>query len=228
MANKYELEVTTRKELGKGASRRMRRIEEVIPGVVYGAGQEATSITILHKTNSKALENEGFYSHILTLKIDGKAEKVVIKALQRHPYKPRIMHADFLRVSATEKLTMHIPLHIVGEESCPGVKLQQGVISRMFTDVEIRCLPADLPEYLELDISKAELDSLFHLSDLKLPKGVEITALAAETPHDQPILSIHLPHIAQEPEEGAAAEEAEAAEEPGEGEEAKGGEAKEE
>jgi large subunit ribosomal protein L25 len=200
----------------------MRKQQDLVPAVVYGAGIENQAIVLEHKLISKALENEAFYSHILTLKVDGKkAEQVVLKDLQRHPYKPKIMHVDFLRVKASEKLTMHVPIHVVGEDVCVGIKLQGGVISRLATDVEIRCLPANLPEYIELDISATEIDTTLHFSDLNLPKGVEVVALMFDEPHDEAVLSIHKPHLAKEPEEGAI----EAAPEEGEEE---GGEAKEE
>lgn len=198
MADNYELNAETRNSVGKGANRRMRREENKIPAVIYGGEKNPTPITVDHNTFIRALENEGFYSHILTLKVDGKAEKVVLKDLHRHPYKPKILHADFQRVSAKTKLTMHIPLHFKGEDEAPGVKDQAGIISHHMTEVEVRCLPADLPEFIEVDVSKLNLDDSVHLSSLKLPKGVEIVALLQGQDFDQPIVSIHKPHIAPE------------------------------
>jgi large subunit ribosomal protein L25 len=189
MANHFELSAETRNNLGKGPVRRLRRLEGKVPAVVYGAGKPAQSIMLMHRQLVHALQNEAFYSHILTLDVNGVAEKVVLKDLHRHPSKPLIMHADFLRVSATEKLTMHVPLHFINEDKAHGVKLQNGIISHLLNEVEIRCLPGDLPEYIEIDMSELKLDQTIHLSDLKLPKGVELVALAHDD--DRPVVNIH-------------------------------------
>ncbi len=189
----YTLEAQSRNHLGKGAVRRMRRLEAAVPAVIYGAGQAPVSITLNQFALSNALKNEGFYSHILTLSIDGKSEQVILRALQRHPYKPQIMHADFQRIRANEKLNMTISLHFKGDENCPGVKLQGGVASHLMSEVEIRCLPADLPEYLELDCSQMNLNDTLHLTDIPLPKGVEIVALMHGEDQDQAVISVHLP-----------------------------------
>lgn len=187
---KFEVEATLRKDLGKGASRRLRR-EEKCPGVVYGGGKDALSLTLEHKKVLRALENEAFYSRILTLKINNEAEKVILKDLQRHPYKPRILHMDFQRVRADEKIFMHIPLHFKGEKEAPGVRDAGGAISHIETDVEISCLPDQLPEFIEVDLSQMQLNDTLHLSDLKLPEGVEIVALSHQD--DKAIVSLHMP-----------------------------------
>jgi large subunit ribosomal protein L25 len=199
MASKinFEVEATVRHDLGKGASRRLRRLEKV-PGVIYGGGKEPVSLTFEHNKMIKALQNEAFYSHILTLKTDGAAERVVLKALQRHPVKSRILHVDFQRVRADVKLHMHVPLHFKGGDVAPGVK-EGGLISHIVSDVEVTCLPDNLPEYLELDISGLELNKIMHLSDIKLPQGVELVALLHD--NDQSVVSIHLPRIEEEPVE---------------------------
>jgi len=200
MASKqtFELEASVRHELGKGASRRLRR-EEKVPGVLYGGGKEPVSLAFEHRHVAKSLENEAFYSHILTLKTSGAAERVILKDVQRHPFKPRIIHVDFQRVRADEKLHMHIPLHFKGGEEAPGVKDNGGVVSHIMSDVEVSCLPDNLPEFLELDLSNMQLNDILHLSDIKLPKGVEIVALTHDD--NKPVVSVHIPRIEEEPVE---------------------------
>lgn len=191
MAISFELEAQVRQDKGKGASRRLRRAEQV-PAILYGASKEATSLVLDHNKVSAALQNEAFYTHILTLKIDNKPEKVILKDLQRHPYKPHILHLDFLRINANEKLKMHVPLHFIDADKAPGVKAG-GLVSHLISDIEISCLPANLPEFIEVDLSGMALNQLLHLSELKLPKGVETVALSHG--HDLPVASIHLPHV---------------------------------
>ena len=130
--------------------------------------------------------------YIINLKVDGKNQKVVLKDLQRHPFKQRIQHMDFQRVSATQTITMQVPLHFLGEDECPGVKAG-GKISKTITEVEIRCLAKNLPEFLEVDLSTSELDAVIHLSDIQLPKGVEITAISHGNENNQPVASVHIP-----------------------------------
>lgn len=207
MSNLFELSAEMRQHTGKGQMRRLRRLENKVPAVVYGAGKPTVSIMLPQLQLGRALQNEAVYSHILTLKLDGAEEKVVLKDLQRHPSKPIILHADFLRVSATEKLTMHVPLHFKGEDVSPGVKLQNGIVSHMLSEVEVRCLPADLPEFIEVDMSELNLDDMIHLSNLKLPKGVELVALSHDD--DRPVANIHKLVVIEEPEEPAVAPPAE-------------------
>jgi large subunit ribosomal protein L25 len=194
---KFEIEASVRHELGKGASRRLRR-EEKVPGVMYGGGKEPVALTFEHKHVAKSLENEAFYSHILTLKSGSTSERVILKDVQRHPFKPRITHVDFQRVRADEKLHMHIPLHFKGGDEAPGVKDAGGVISHIMSDVEVSCLPDNLPEFLEVDLSAMELNQILHLSDIKLPKGVEIVALTHDD--NKPVVSVHIPRVEEEPE----------------------------
>ncbi len=204
-AIQFELEadVRTDKDMGRGASRRLRRIERV-PAVVYGAGEQAVSLLLDHHKLVKALSFEAFYSRILTLKVGKKTEKVILKALQRHPSKPRLLHLDFLRVRADQKLEMHIPLHFKGAEEAPGLK-EGAVFAHLMSDIEVSCLPGDLPEYIEVDVSQMGLDQSIYLSDLKLPKGVELTAFAQGTEgHDQQIVSLHIPRVEEEIVEAAA------------------------
>lgn len=217
----FELNAREREALGKGASRRLRRQEQV-PAIVYGSDKPAQSLTLAHGEVLKALQYEAFYSHILTLHIDGKAQKVVLKDLQRHPFKPKIMHMDFLRVDAKHKLTMNIPLHFTGEEESPGMK-EEGLLTKHMIDLEIRCLPADLPEYINVDISTLAIGEAVHLSQVQLPKGVELAHKPEDALHDVIVVSIHEPRdiAAEEAAEAAAAEAASAeahAEEGAEGE----------
>jgi len=209
---KFELDDTVRQDLGKGASRRLRHTDAV-PAVIYGAGQPAVSLTLDHNKVATALAHEAFYSHILTLKIESKPEQVILKAVQRHPAKPRIQHLDFLRIRADQKLHMHIPLHFVGDDVAPGLS-EGGVIYHAISDVEVSCLPANLPEFIEVDTSQLKLNETLHLSNLKLPKGVELVAFShGAEGHDSAVVSIHIPRvIEEEPIEAVAVE--------GEGEEA--------
>lgn len=203
---KFELEATRRNDLGKGASRRLRRSDSV-PGIIYGAGEPAVSLTLDHKKTLNALSHEAFYSHILTLTVDKKAEKVILKGVQRHPSKPRLLHVDFMRIRADQKLQMHVPLHFTGDENAPGVK-EGGVISHVISDVHVSCLPADLPEYIEVDTSNLALNQTLHLSDIKLPKGVELVAFSHGVEgHDLPVVTLHLPRIEEEEVIEAPAEE---------------------
>lgn len=208
MTEMYVVEAQPRADVGRGASRRLRHADQ-LPAIVYGADKDPLSVVLSHNEMMKHLKHESFYSHILTLDVDGKKEKVILKALQRHPVKPRLMHADFLRVKAGDALHMKVPMHFVGEENCPGVKAG-GIVSHLITSLEITCLPKDLPEFIEVDLSKLELDETIHLFDVKLPKGVKLTHTDEE--HNQSIVSVHIQKESQEDLEADAAEAALAAE----------------
>lgn len=209
MAISFNIDAETRTDLGKGASRRLRHTEK-FPAVVYGAGKDPVSLTIDHKKFLHSLENEAFYSHILTLVIDGKDEQVVLKDLQRHPARIAIMHADFLRVSANEKLHMNVPLHFLNTEECPGTK-EGGLVTHSISEVEVACLPKDLPEFLEVDCSTLELDHSLHMSDITVPAGVEIVELSHGADHDQPIAGCHMTRGASDEDEEDAVAAPEAA-----------------
>ncbi|KTT37546.1 50S ribosomal protein L25 [Pseudomonas oryzihabitans] len=200
----FTLNAEVRSDLGKGASRRLRRNAGNVPAVIYGGDKAPTSITLVGKDLAKMLESEAAYSSVITLKVDGSNESVLVKALQRHPSKGYVLHADFLRVVAGQKLTAHVPLHFMNQETSVGVKQQGGEILHTINEVEVSCLPKDLPEFIEVDMAKVELDQTVHLSDLKLPAGVELVSLAHGS--DLPVASIHLPRIREEAagEEGAA------------------------
>ncbi len=201
MSVSFEFEAQARQAAGKPAARRLRR-EDKVPAIVYGAGREPMPISLSHNKVSKALEHESVYSHILTLKVDGEAEKVVLKALMRHPTKPRIMHMDFLRINLKEKLTMRVPLHFTGEDKAPGIKAE-GVLSKLITHLDISCLPADLPEFITVDISDLNIGDSIHTSKIALPERVALAHAIEDEEHDQVVVSIHQPR-AEEPEETAA------------------------
>ncbi|GJM07656.1 MAG: 50S ribosomal protein L25 [marine bacterium B5-7] len=205
----FELNATTRQTLGTGHSRRLRHAGQV-PAVIYGAHEEPVSLTLEHSKVIRALENEAFYSHILTIDVDGKAEKAVLKDVQRHPFKPKIQHMDFMRVSAKETLQMRVPIHFNGEEKNLAVK-EGGVVSHLLNEIEISCLPSDLPEFLPIDVSTLGVDQSLHLSDLKMPKGVEL-ATPVDEEHNQALVSISAQRAAEE--EPTAAPEAPAEEKP--------------
>ena len=214
--NDFILEASPRTDVGKGASRRLRRLAGDVPAIIYGAGKEPTSITIPHKDIMKALENEVFFSHIITVKVDGIDESVVIKDLQRHPAKPKIMHADFLRVSADQAINVKVPLHFVNEDKCVGVRLEGGIINHMINELEISCLPGNLPEYIEVFMAELKVGDSIHISDLALPEGIELTHGDEQ---DQPVAACTMPKIEVEPE--PEVEEGEEGEEGVEGEEGK-------
>ncbi len=194
---KFELEADVRADVGKGASRRLRHADKV-PAVVYGGGEKSVSLTLDHNKTLHALSHEAFYSRILSLKVGKATEKVILKDVQRDPAKPRIAHVDFLRVRADQKLHMHVPLHFTGALEAPGTQ-EGGVFSHLMSDIEVSCLPADLPEFVEVDISGMALDQTLHLSDIKLPKGVELVAFAhGAEGHDHPVVAIHIPRIIEE------------------------------
>ncbi|RBI66881.1 50S ribosomal protein L25 [Vreelandella sulfidaeris] len=186
----FILKASVRNDLGKGASRRLRRANQQVPAVVYGGEKGAQSISVEKTAFYKAIEDESFFSSVIKLVIDGKEEQVVVRDLQRHPFKPLLTHADFLRVDATHEITINVPLHVTGEEKCVGIKDQGGELHVLANEVAISCLPKDLPDYLEVDISAVELGTTLHLSDLTLPAGVTSVDLSHGEEHDNAVLSI--------------------------------------
>ncbi|CAA0095714.1 50S ribosomal protein L25/general stress protein Ctc [Zhongshania aliphaticivorans] len=207
MSSDYTVSAKARADVGKGASRRLRRLENEVPAIVYGGENAPQMISILHKDLLWFLEDEAFFTSVVTLDIDGKQESVVLKALQRHPAKLKVLHADFLRVDANTKITLHVPLHFLNEESCVGVKTQGGNITHAATDIEVQCLPKDLPEFIEVDMAAVETGVTLHISDLTLPAGVESTALALGEDHDQAIATVHAPRGGNDSDDEAASEE---------------------
>ena len=206
-----ELNAELRTDMGKGASRRLRRAEKM-PAIMYGADKEPESLVIEQKAIRGLQDVEAFYTSIIDLKIDGKAQKVVVRDVQHHPYKMDLMHVDFQRVDAKHKLHMHVPLHFIGEAKAPGVKQQGGIVSHLLVEVEVECLPKDIPEFIEVDMSAMNTGDIIHLSDLTLPKGVEFRGgeLIAGGDNDAAVCSIHAPKggSVDEEEEGGSEEEA--------------------
>lgn len=204
MKSTFTINAIARSDIGKGASRRLRRANKV-PGIVYGANKTPTTIAIDHQALLQLLAHESFYTKILDLDVNGNKEQVVLRDLQRHPFKPRILHFDLQRISATEQIIMRIPFHFIGENSAPGVKIAGGIVSHLMTEVEVRCLPKDLPEFIEVNLSKLEVNQTIHLSDLKLPKEVEIVALTYG--EDKPIATVYVPRAVVEEETAPVATE---------------------
>ena len=195
MSNAFTLTAENRSHAGKGASRRLRRLHNKVPGIIYGGEAEPVMVSLEMRELKKALETEAFYSHVLTLKLDGKEQQAVLRDLQRHPATGFPTHADFLRVDQSHKITMVVPLHFTNEEKCIGVKKQGGEIHHNIAEVEVSCLPQNLPEYLTVDMTAVERDQVIHLSDVKLPAGVELTQLALGDDHDQPVAAVHTPKV---------------------------------
>ncbi len=194
------LSAQSRSDFGKGASRRLRR-QDMMPAIVYGGGADPVAITVEQRVMAKQLENEAFYSAIVALEVDGKAEKVILRDLQHHPFKAMIMHADFQRVRSDQEITVGVPLHFVGEEECTGVKDEGGTLSRIDVEMEVACLPGDLPEYLEVDVSNLALGASIHLSEITLPEGVRSTVLSHGEDHDRAVVSVHVTRAAVEEED---------------------------
>ena len=200
----FELHADIRSGQGKGAVRRLRR-EGRIPAIMYGAAQAPVPLELAENVIRRQLSNEAFFSHVLTVKVDGREERAVIKSLQRHPATERILHLDLLRVSETQRLTMLVPIRFENEESSPG-RRAGGSISHHTTEVEITCLPKDLPEYLTVDTLHMDIGDSIHLSQIPIPEGVEVPALVHGTEHDQPVVSIQVSRVT-EVEEVAEGEE---------------------
>lgn len=194
--NDFTIDAQARDDLGKGASRRLRRNADLVPGIIYGGNKAPKSISILAKDLAKLISNEAAFSHILEINVAGQKESVLIKALQRHPAKGFVLHIDFQRVIAGQKITTNVPLHFINEETAIGVKQEGGEISHMASEVEVSCLPKDLPESITVDMADVKLDQIIHLSDLKVPKGIEIVALTHD--NDLAVATIHTPRAADD------------------------------
>lgn len=220
MSMSFTIEAEKRDEQGSSASRRLRRAGK-LPAILYGGDSDAQPVSLDHNAMVHNLKHDAFYSHILTVNLDGKSEKAILRDVQRHPFKPTIYHVDLLRVSANQPIRVHVPLHFVNEETAKGVKLGGGMISRMLNEVEIECLPGDLPEYIEVDLADLDVGETLHISELKLPEGAQSVALMHGDEYDQGVVSVLLTRASRGA--GAAAEEGEGGEEAA-GEESEGGE----
>ncbi len=201
-SNVFEFIAESRSLTGKGAARVIRR-QGKVPAVIYGGDSAPEKLVLEHKDVLKNLEHEAVYSHVLDIKIDGKSQKALLKDIQRHPAKPLVLHVDFMRIDDTHKVKMHVPLHFINEASSVGVKAG-GVVTHAMVDVEVACMPSSLPEYLEVDLADVEIGQVVHLSDVILPAGVEIPALAHGEDHDHPVAQVMKTKMAKEGDEDGA------------------------
>ncbi|HEY3809558.1 MAG TPA: 50S ribosomal protein L25/general stress protein Ctc, partial [Steroidobacteraceae bacterium] len=202
MRTTYQVGADSRHDQGKGASRRLRRAGKV-PAILYGGEGGPRSITLDHQQLLTLIDKEQFYSSIINVNVDAQSQPAIIRDVQMHPARNAVVHVDLQRVVESEKLKIHLPIHFKGEAAAPGVKTQGGVVSHLMQDVEVSCLPKDLPEFLELDLSALNLNESLSLSDIKLPEGVTIPELAHRDAH---VVSVHSPRAAEpEPEAVAAA-----------------------
>jgi large subunit ribosomal protein L25 len=211
MSDDFVLNAEERKDVGKGASRRLRRLQDLVPAIIYGGKGEPRNISLPLNELKHSLGSEAFFSHILTINVGKDKEEVVLRDLQRNPINGFPIHCDFMRIVRGQKMTTTVPLHFEGEETAPGVKLEGGKFMHNISEVEITCLPRNLPEYIAVDVSEMKLDEVIHMSELKLPKGVELVELQHGEEHDQPVVAIHVPkrQPIEEEETEEAAEEAE-------------------
>ncbi|MGK0248930.1 MAG: large subunit ribosomal protein L25 [Oleispira sp.] len=206
------LNAELREVVGKGASRRLRRLEGLVPAIIYGGktggnARKPTNITMKSNELKKALENEAYYSSIITLNIGDKTEQVVLKDMQRHPARDHVMHADFLRVSKTTILKSSLPIHFINEDICEAVKSGGAKINHQMASIDVICAAGDLPEFIEIDLANAAVDAVIHLSDIKFPKGVQSLALSHGPDHDTAVVSLFTPKgIVEDDAEEAAAE----------------------
>ena len=191
MSTNFVINARSREDTGKGASRRLRRQSGEVPAIIYGGKKHSEKISILHKDITKALENEAVYSSIISLSVDGKAEDTIIKDIQRHPAKQVILHLDFLRVSKTTKLQTRVPLNFLNEDICIGVKMGGGLIAHTMTDIEVSCLPKDLPESIDVDMEHIDIGQIVHLSDIKMPSGVESVSLSQGAEYDLTVATVN-------------------------------------
>ncbi len=222
----FIVEAQKRTDQGKGASRRLRRTGR-FPAILYGNNIEPEMISIDHDRFEKQIANEAFFAHILTIDIEGQKTQAVIKDLHRHPSKPHVLHADFMRINAKETLRVSIPLHFEGEEEAPGIKMDNGIATHAVAQVEVECLPGDLPEYITVDMSAMNIGDTIHMSDLTLPKGVELVDLMHGDDGDTLVATVEATRASgagDEEEEGApeAPEAPEVAGEEGSGDEDNG------
>jgi large subunit ribosomal protein L25 len=193
MSDQFEIQAEVREDLGKGASRRLRRLADLVPAIIYGGDRDPQPLTLVRKDLEKALENEAFYSHVLTINVGNDKQQAILKDLQRHPAKESVMHADFLRVNENRAIKVHVPIHFINEANSHGVKTQGGIVQHQETDIEVQCLPSKIPEYIEVDMLKVEIGQIIHLSDITLPEGVSSVALALGEDHDLAVASIIAP-----------------------------------
>ena len=199
------LEAQPRTSIGTGANRRLRRLQNQVPAVIYGGHKDPENILFDHLKMLHLLENELIFSSVLDLKIKNHVEQVILKSLQRHPYKAQILHMDFQRVSAKDILVKHVPIHFIGEDQAPGLH-EGGLFNHHMTQIEVRCAVKDLPPFIEVNVSALKLDDVIHLSQLTLPAKVTLTADTSDANHDLPVVSVHLPRVSKAEIEAEAEE----------------------
>ncbi len=193
MAEQILLEVEPRTALGTAASRRMRRETDMVPGVLYGGTDAAAPIAVASPALARAMQQEAFFSQILDVSLNGEHHAAVLRDLQRHPATERVLHVDLLRIRADQPIQISVPLHFLNEDKCLGVRMGGGTITRNLIELEILCLPADLPEHVEIDLEDLDVGSALHLSDLSIPEGVTIMALAHGADRDAAVVSVQIP-----------------------------------
>jgi large subunit ribosomal protein L25 len=193
MSDNIVINAKVRTDMGKGASRRLRRNDEMMPAILYGGKDAPQSLMVTQREMAKAAENEALFSSVLDISVEGTVVQAILKDMQRHPSRPLIMHVDFLRVDRTKKLQVHVPLHFINEEQAHGVKVEGGRIQHNMVELEVSCLPDDLPEFIEVDMLKVALGDILHISDIVLPAGVESVALSHGEDHDLPVVSLSAP-----------------------------------
>jgi large subunit ribosomal protein L25 len=199
MSDNTVINAEVRSDVGKGASRRLRRVGERVPAIIYGAEEDPVNLTLNTNELMKAMQSEAFFSQILDVKFDGKSQQAVLRDVQRNPATEKVLHVDFLRISANKPIQVSVPLHFVNEDKCKGVRLGGGTIAHTLNEVEISCLPGDLPEYIEVYMAELDIGEIIHLSDLALPKGVSIIALTHDD--DRAVVSVQAPRVESEGEE---------------------------
>ena len=190
MTEQIVLRAEFREDLGKGASRRLRRLSDKVPGILYGGGIDPVPLSLVARDLSKAMQEEAFFSQILALSVGDKTQACVLRDLQRHPATDNVQHIDFLRIREDMPVQIHVPLHYINEDNCVGVKLGGGRIAHNLIELEVSCLPKDLPEFIEVDVEALDVGDSIHLSDVELPEGVTIVALALGEDHDIPVVSV--------------------------------------
>ena len=207
MPENLELNVEARVPANRGAIGRLRRLQNKVPGIVYGAGLDPTAVAIEERVLSRVMQHEAFFSQIIELRMDDKAQRVIVRDMQRHPATSKVMHIDFMRVSEDQEVQMTVPIHFLNEQDCEGVKTQSGMVSRSLRDVVVSCLPKHVPEYLAIDIKDLVIGKSLHLSDLELPDRVSIPILARGIEYDSPIVSVLRPRgVAATDEDGEVVE----------------------
>lgn len=210
MAEQIVLEVEPRVGTGTGASRRLRREAEMVPGILYGGADAPAPIALSYRTLTRAMQQEAFFSQVLDVALNGEHCQAVLRELQRHPATDRVLHVDLLRIQADRPIQIAVPLRFVNEDKCLGVRTSGGTITRNMIELEVSCLPGDLPEHIEIDLEHLDVGHSVHLSELSMPEGVTIVALAHGADRDAAVVSVQIPRggLLDEEEEMAEGEEA--------------------